>query len=133
MSHSDDQFADSEQPESRSPRQGAYHQIASLTINPVLPRSGSYQYGKRAIASSVELDQRSLTPPPKRLQKSHSTLWTPIWLSRAVLIAFAIAFLIMLLATALLYDFSEKNSGLSVQREANHYAWKYGPTAGETR
>jgi hypothetical protein len=39
----------------------------------------------------------------------------------------------MLLATALLYHFSEENSGISVQKEANHYAWKYGPTAGKAQ
>lgn len=71
------------------------------------------------------------TPPTKPPQSSRSELWTPIWLSRGVLIAFAVTFLLMLLTTALLYHFSEQGNGISTQREANHYGWKYGPTAGK--
>ncbi|KAH6893362.1 hypothetical protein B0T10DRAFT_271548 [Thelonectria olida] len=56
-------------------------------------------------------------------------MWTPIWLTKFVLIVFAIGFWMMLLATGLLFHFSVENDGISVQKEANHYAWKYGPTA----
>lgn len=73
------------------------------------------------------------TPPVKPPQSSRSDLWMPIWLSRSVLVAFAITFLLMLLTTALLYHFSELGNGISTQREANHYGWKYGPTAGKAR
>lgn len=89
-------------------------------------------YGSDAgvVAKSAPTTQYSLTPPAKG---SRSNLWMPIWLSRAALIAFAVTFLVMLLTTALLYHFSEKGNGISTQREANHYAWKYGPTAGKNR
>jgi hypothetical protein len=85
------------------------------------------------IAQNAQSKERSYTPPSKSPQDSNPTLWTPIWLSRATLIAFAVTFLLMLLTTALLYHFSEQNNGISAQREANHYAWKYGPTAGKTQ
>lgn len=73
------------------------------------------------------------TPPTKPPHGSRSKLWVPIWLSRVVLIAFAVTFLLMLLTTALLYRFSQQSNGISTQREANHYGWKYGPTAGKTQ
>lgn len=92
-------------------------------------------YGSDAgvVANSVSTTQYSLTPPAKSPQGSRSNLWMPIWLSRGALIAFAVTFLLMLLTTALLYRFSEQGNGISTQREANHYAWKYGPTAGKTQ
>ncbi len=83
------------------------------------------------MASSAGFDQPSLAPPPKWPRSSHSALWAPIWLSKVTLIVFAITFILMLLATALLFHFSEIHNGISVQREANHYAWKYGPPAGK--
>ncbi|KAL6895350.1 hypothetical protein HDV57DRAFT_6312 [Trichoderma longibrachiatum] len=153
MSHSGGRLTDAEQlPESRL---GAYHQIVSTRRKPVPARAGPYHQAAQiddpaeindeegdtpsiprlfeshasGVADGAESSRRSQTPPPKWPRNSHSALWAPIWLSRAALVAFAFTFLLMLLATALLYHFSEENSGLSVQKEANHYAWKYGPTA----
>ncbi|KAL6786618.1 hypothetical protein J3E68DRAFT_420134 [Trichoderma sp. SZMC 28012] len=153
MSHPDG-FADPGLPGLTPPRQGAYHQLVSLRRKPVPARAGPYHqtaqndeqaeiedeeealsvptlYGSHEgiVASSAGFDQPSLAPPPKWPRNSHSALWAPIWLSKVTLIAFAITFLLMLLATALLFHFSEIHNGISVQREANHYAWKYGPTA----
>ncbi|KAL7904247.1 hypothetical protein GGI35DRAFT_463719 [Trichoderma velutinum] len=153
MSHPDG-FAGPGLPGLTPPRQGAYHQLVSLRRKPVPARAGPYHqtaqndeqaeiedeeealsvpaiYESREglVAAGAGSDQPVLVPPPKWPRSSHSALWAPIWLSRVTLIAFAITFLLMLLATALLYHFSEKNNGISVQREANHYAWKYGPTA----
>ncbi|RFU81515.1 hypothetical protein TARUN_674 [Trichoderma arundinaceum] len=154
MSYADGPFAGSEQPGLRPPRLGAYHQLVSLRRKPVPVTAGPYlqaaqnddqaeiddeeEFGsiptpyepsQSTVANNEELSQRSSTPPPKWPQRSHPTLWAPIWLTRAALVAFAATFLLMLLATALLYRFSQRDHGLSVQREANHYAWKYGPTA----
>ncbi|KAF4981465.1 hypothetical protein FZEAL_2708 [Fusarium zealandicum] len=56
-------------------------------------------------------------------------MWTPIWLSKTVLIVFGLIFACMALATGLLYHFSVQNNGISAQKESNHYGWKYGPTA----
>ncbi|KAJ3515065.1 hypothetical protein NM208_g15007 [Fusarium decemcellulare] len=56
-------------------------------------------------------------------------MWTPIWLSKTVLVFFALIFACMVLATGLLYHFSVENNGISTQKETNHYGWKYGPTA----
>ncbi|KAL7919614.1 hypothetical protein ACQKWADRAFT_300949 [Trichoderma austrokoningii] len=139
----------------RPPRLGTYQQIVSLKRKPVPARAGPYHqaaqaddqaevdeeddvvsaltpYGSDAgvVANSVStVAQDSPTPPTKSPQGSHSNLWMPIWLGRGVLIAFAITFLLMLLTTALLYHFSQRSNGISTQREANHYGWKYGPTA----
>lgn len=87
--------------------------------------------GVVAEIASTTTTQYSLAPPAKSPQSSRSNLWMPIWLSPAALIAFAVTFFLMLLTTALLYHFSEQGNGISAQREANHYAWKYGPTAGK--
>ncbi|KAL6859360.1 hypothetical protein J3F83DRAFT_717652 [Trichoderma novae-zelandiae] len=153
MSHSGGRLTDSE--ELPGARLGAYHPIVSLRRKPVPARAGPYHQaaqnddpaeiddGEEALspiptlqeshqggaADSADSGHRSQTPPPKWPRNSHPALWAPIWLSRVALLAFAVTFLLMLLATALLYHFSEENSGISVQKEANHYAWKYGPTA----
>ncbi|PTB65127.1 hypothetical protein BBK36DRAFT_1122469 [Trichoderma citrinoviride] len=144
MSHSGGRLTDS----GELPHLGAYHQIVSTRRKPVpVPaRAGPYHQGidveeeeypsvprlyeshEGGVADSADSGHRSKTPP-KWPRNSHPALWAPIWLSRVALVAFASTFLLMLLATALLYHFSEENSGLSVQEEANHYAWKYGPTA----
>lgn len=55
-----------------------------------------------------------------------------MWLSKTVLSIFALVFVCMMLATGLLYHFSQENNGISTQKEANHYGWKYGPTACES-
>ncbi|KAL7935756.1 hypothetical protein V8C35DRAFT_298159 [Trichoderma chlorosporum] len=153
MSHPDG-FADSGLPGSPPPCRGTYHQIVSLRRKPVPARAGPYHqaaqndeqaeiddeeedlsvpriyesHGGVATNSAIS-DQRSQTPPPKWPRNSYSTLWAPIWLSWVTLVVFAITFLLMLLATALLYHFSQQDNGISVQQESNHYAWKYGPTA----
>ncbi|WYZ39792.1 hypothetical protein EsH8_IV_000133 [Colletotrichum jinshuiense] len=72
----------------------------------------------------------SNSPTPSQWpEDSRPRMWNPFWLRKSILFAFAACFLCMLLVTALLYHFSVKNHGLSTQREANHYGWKYGPTA----
>ncbi|PTB38130.1 hypothetical protein M441DRAFT_147130 [Trichoderma asperellum CBS 433.97] len=149
-------MSDRDGPGSRPPRLGTYQQIVSLKRKPIQARAGPYHqaaqtddqaeiededeavsvptpYGSDAgvvaeIASTTTT-QYSLAPPAKSPQSSRSNLWMPIWLSPAALIAFAVTFFLMLLTTALLYHFSEQGNGISAQREANHYAWKYGPTA----
>ncbi|KAF4962308.1 hypothetical protein FSARC_9593 [Fusarium sarcochroum] len=69
--------------------------------------------------------------PPSQWQdgatKRH--MWAPFWLSKTVLVAFALTFICMMLATGLLYHFSVENDGISTEKETRHYAWKYGPTA----
>ncbi|KAL7789153.1 hypothetical protein V8C37DRAFT_386857 [Trichoderma ceciliae] len=156
MSHLDGPFVDSGQPGLRPQRLGTYQQIVSLRRKPIPVRAGPYHQAAQnddqeeidneegtvpiptpyesnvgiiTDADDEEPSRRSLTPPSKWPPNSHPTLWAPIWLTRAALIAFAAAFLSMVLATALLYHFSQQDHGISVQREANHYAWKYGPTA----
>jgi hypothetical protein len=57
-------------------------------------------------------------------------LWEPFWLSTPVLVAFAFVFSMIILATALLYQFSEKHRGIAIQEQDNYYMWKYGPMAG---
>ncbi|GFP58755.1 hypothetical protein TASIC1_0011012200 [Trichoderma asperellum] len=149
-------MSDLDGPGSRPPRLGTYQQIVSLKRKPIQTRAGPYHqaaqtddqaeiddedeavsvptpYGSDAgvvaESASTTTTQYSQTPPAKSPQSSRSNLWMPIWLSSAALIAFAVTFFLMLLTTALLYHFSEQGNGISAQREANHYAWKYGPTA----
>ncbi|KAI9150762.1 Homeobox protein 4 [Paramyrothecium foliicola] len=50
------------------------------------------------------------------------------WLSTLSLICFALAFTSMMLATILLYYFSEQYHGLGSPKHELYYAWKYGPT-----
>lgn len=77
--------------------------------------------------TTVQYTDRS---PPSGGQDGHRKhMWTPMWLSKIVLFLFALVFVCMTLATGLLYHFSQENNGISTQKEANHYGWKYGPTA----
>ncbi|KAM5353963.1 hypothetical protein ACJ41O_000613 [Fusarium nematophilum] len=97
---------------------------------PVQP--DQYQYPKYS-NTVVEYDQQQeQQPPPEAAWQQHDVrrhMWTPIWLSKTVLVIFALVFACMMLATGLLYHFSEENNGISTQKESNHYGWKYGPTA----
>ncbi|KAI1080438.1 hypothetical protein F5B20DRAFT_570288 [Whalleya microplaca] len=56
-------------------------------------------------------------------------MWNSIWLRAYVFISFAIVFSMMLLATALLYNFSDIYQGISAQDASRQYGWRYGPTA----
>jgi hypothetical protein len=75
----------------------------------------------------VQYTDRS--PPSGGQDGLRKRMWTPMWLSKTVLFIFALVFICMTLATGLLYHFSQENNGISTQKEANHYGWKYGPTA----
>ncbi|KAI1861168.1 hypothetical protein JX265_009787 [Neoarthrinium moseri] len=57
------------------------------------------------------------------------TSWQPFFLHKLVLWSFSVVFVLCLLGTALLYEISRRNNGLSTQHDINHYAWKYGPSA----
>ncbi|KAI9154700.1 MFS transporter cpaT [Paramyrothecium foliicola] len=56
-------------------------------------------------------------------------MWNPVWLSLPVLALFTFLFVVMQLATVMLYHFSKEHHGLGTQDEKYYYAWKYGPTA----
>jgi hypothetical protein len=56
-------------------------------------------------------------------------LWTPIWLRKASLIAFATLNIVFLLVLLVLWYVSRKENGLPVSPSTNHYVWIYGPTA----
>ncbi|KAH6976149.1 hypothetical protein BKA56DRAFT_488609 [Ilyonectria sp. MPI-CAGE-AT-0026] len=68
-------------------------------------------------------------PQPGWPEGAKEHMWTPIWLTKSVLLIFAAWFAAMMLATGLLYHFSVVHDGISAQKETNHYGWKYGPTA----
>lgn len=70
-------------------------------------------------------------PQPGWPEGAKEHMWTPIWLTKSVLLIFAAWFAAMMLATGLLYHFSVAHDGISAQKETNHYGWKYGPTACE--
>ncbi|RTE76791.1 hypothetical protein BHE90_008743 [Fusarium euwallaceae] len=78
-------------------------------------------------STAVQYTDRS--PPSGGQDGLRKHMWTPMWLSKTVLFIFALVFICMTLATALLFHFSQENNGISTQKEANHYGWKYGPTA----
>lgn len=75
------------------------------------------------------VEYRSSPPDSEWPGSRKPDMWRPIWLSKTVLLVFAMCFLSMTIATGLLYHFSVRDDGLSAQSESNHYGWKYGPTA----
>ncbi|KAK7426093.1 hypothetical protein QQZ08_007403 [Neonectria magnoliae] len=88
-------------------------------------------WGPKEASSSVgpPHDTSYPAPPPGWPDGAKKHMWTPIWLTKTVLVVFSMGFAAMMLATGLLYHFSVENHGIIVQKESNHYGWKYGPTA----
>lgn len=91
---------------------------------PYVPSSSS---SSRQIKGTATVRSSAWTQDPA--WGKGAKLWTPLWLTKTVLVIFVVVFSLMLLATALLFHFSQKNNGIGVQKEVNHYGWKYGPTA----
>lgn len=112
-----------------------YSQTLSQVIAPTVSRESEEQLQKNIGAhgsyNAYDYSHPPSAPVPAWPQDVKKHMWTPIWLTKSVLIVFAVGFWMMMLATGLLYHFSVENQGISVQKEANHYAWKYGPTACE--
>ncbi|KAF7561492.1 hypothetical protein G7046_g2643 [Stylonectria norvegica] len=90
--------------------------------------SSTFEQGHNPKDSSI-IQYSSYPPSSTWPDSARSRMWQPIWLSKTILVVFAGTFAAMMLATGLLYHFSVKNHGISVQEEVNHYGWKYGPTA----
>ena len=55
--------------------------------------------------------------------------WTPVWLRRYTLIAFAALFAALAAALVVLWFTNKHQNGFSTTLGTNHYAWTYGPTA----
>ena len=60
-------------------------------------------------------------------------LWTPSYLTKAALLAFAAAFTSFAIILAALFAHSSKYQGLSTVNGREYYLWTYGPTAGQPR
>lgn len=59
----------------------------------------------------------------------HSPNWTPIWLKRTTLWAFACVYLACAAGLLTLQQLSSSENGFYVSASTTHYAWTYGPTA----
>ncbi|KAE8356872.1 hypothetical protein BDV28DRAFT_41853 [Aspergillus coremiiformis] len=58
-----------------------------------------------------------------------SQLWTPVVLRSWAFIAFAVLFATILIVVEVLYNYSNRNDGLSAIDAKYRYLWTYGPTA----
>lgn len=78
-------------------------------------------------------DQRSQSTTFDKVKASPSDIsrhyWTPFWLRRYTLIAFATLFALLAAALVILWYASKHQNGFSTTFGTNHYAWTYGPTA----
>jgi hypothetical protein len=59
--------------------------------------------------------------------------WLPLALRRESLVVFIVAFTILIVVLAVLFDYSNKHNGVASSRANLYYLWTYGPTAGECR
>ena len=59
--------------------------------------------------------------------------WLPSSIQRESLAVFIVAFTILIVVLAVLFDYSNKHNGVASSRANLHYLWTYGPTAGEYR
>ncbi|KAF7585421.1 hypothetical protein BBP40_010964 [Aspergillus hancockii] len=67
--------------------------------------------------------------PNPRNNDNESHLWTPTVLRPLVFLAFAVIFVAILIATEVLFAFSNRNKGISASPPKYRYFWTYGPTA----
>ena len=78
-------------------------------------------------------DQRSQSTTFDKAKASPSDIstqyWTPFWLRRYTLIAFAALFALLAAALVVLWYANKHQHGFSTTLGTNHYAWTYGPTA----
>ena len=56
--------------------------------------------------------------------------WVPIALNRRTLTAFSSTFVVIIIALAVLYNYSNTHNGLGNSNQKLHYFWTFGPTAG---
>jgi hypothetical protein len=57
--------------------------------------------------------------------------WVPLALRRRSLVAFMVVYIILIIALAILFNYSNHHNGLVSSRANLHYLWTYGPTAGK--
>ena len=80
--------------------------------------------GERPTVSSRQSHRSSSAPPVEHLK-----FWVPFYLRRWTLLVFALIYGILGIALAILFGYSQRNSGVSTARSHEHYLWTYGPTA----
>lgn len=57
------------------------------------------------------------------------TIWTPLWLSREILVAFSTLYVACAACLIALYHYAASQNGLPLTVSSSRYSWTYGPTA----
>ncbi|KAF9895121.1 hypothetical protein FE257_000023 [Aspergillus nanangensis] len=70
--------------------------------------------------STTEQKKKALTPRRR---------WIPLALRRGLFVALALLFVAFFVVVEVLFQYSNRNDGLSTNSSTNHYLWTYGPTA----
>ena len=86
------------------------------------PRSASKPPAESTKGSAVNLRKSSDMGP--------TISWTPFFLRRTTLSVFLVVFLSLVIALAVLYNYSQLHDGVGTADNRDHYLWTYGPTAG---
>ncbi|ETS82189.1 hypothetical protein PFICI_07191 [Pestalotiopsis fici W106-1] len=112
-----------------APHNGSGYDAAYSTI----PRTdehhvNGYNENRNSSGLSQSLSDAS-TPSEQENKPWTGKPWNPFCLRKIVLLLLSVTFLLCLLATALMYHFSQQYNGLSAEDEAKHYGWTYGPSA----
>jgi hypothetical protein len=71
-------------------------------------------------------DEPKLSMPKASQQTTHLG---PRWLHQSFLYIFGVLIISLIVALVLLYHFSERECGFSMDMYSNPYTWRYGPTA----
>lgn len=111
-----------------------------LTSPPAAPSSAAFRYGGADALRAGVSDRRDFGAQPSPFTPEDterlipqsgpkSKFWTPKSLSKLSLLLFAVAFLLLLLMTGLIYKLSLGSKGLAVANEVNHYLGRCIPTA----
>ncbi|KAJ9607421.1 hypothetical protein H2200_008494 [Cladophialophora chaetospira] len=91
----------------------------------LLPHTLESDTPKRLKVSSIQnVDDDVLVA-----QRSSKPAWRPFWLRKAILLSFAMLFLLMAATSVFILVYSLQHHGIAATLTTNQYTWKYGPTA----
>jgi hypothetical protein len=83
------------------------------------------------VKDSLPSPDSTLSPgsAPTLIEKEEVNFWNPRALSRPVLAAFLILFMVMLGSLQIIHSYAARHHGLATSDQSKHYLWTFGPTA----
>jgi hypothetical protein len=102
-------------------------------LNPKQHPPGSLKENSKGHPDSYTERNLSVSDDNSGCTTDATHAWLPLALRRESLVVFIVAFTILIVVLAVLFDYSNKHNGVASSRANLYYLWTYGPTAGEYR